>query len=151
MDQQQHAEVATSRKKGVWLVARSIAGCVLDRVILNLQRAASPLHREEEPISVPKSYKRGRFASSDIGICGDVRSAPNSKCRGRTSVRLRPPGSVFPGRPLFFALAGLPRFLQLGPPEFDDGAGSLSSWHSPGNANLPIGGVNNTIKLFSTF
>src|SRR6266571_9461871 len=92
VDQQQHAEVEASRKKGFWLVARSPAGCVIDRVILNLQSAASPLHREEEPISVPKSYRRGRFASSDIGTCGDVRSAPNSKCRGRTSVRLRPPG-----------------------------------------------------------
>ncbi len=42
MDQQQHAEVEASRKKGFWLVARSPAGCVLDRVIRNLQMGGFP-------------------------------------------------------------------------------------------------------------
>jgi hypothetical protein len=48
MDQQQQAESETSRIKSVWLVARPSAGCVIDRVIRNLQKAASPRHLEEE-------------------------------------------------------------------------------------------------------
>jgi hypothetical protein len=39
-------------------------------------------------------------------------------------------------------------FLELGLAELDDRAGNLSSWHSPGNANLPIGAVNDAINLF---
>jgi len=33
-------------------------------------------------------------------------------------------------------------FLEFGLAEFDDGAETLSSWHGPWNANLPIGAVN---------
>jgi len=39
-------------------------------------------------------------------------------------------------------------FLEFALAELDDGAQTLSSCRSPGNANLPIGAVNNAINLF---
>src|SRR6266849_152866 len=67
------AKAGRSRKNGVRLVSRLFAGRRKNRVIRNLQRAASPRHREEEPSSVPRWYRRGRFGSSDIGISRQCR------------------------------------------------------------------------------
>ncbi len=68
MNQRQPAKTEPSRKRGVRRVSRPLAASKKKRVLRKLRRAASPRHREEGPTSVTKSYKRGRFGSSDIGI-----------------------------------------------------------------------------------
>ena len=72
VNQRQQAKTEPSRRRGVRRVSRPLAASKKKRVTRKLRRAASPRRREERPTSVTKSYKRGRFGSSDIGIWASV-------------------------------------------------------------------------------
>jgi len=77
-NQQQRANVETSRKKSVQLVPRPVGGLREKASHPKAPKGASLGTAEEGPTSAPKWYKRGRFGSSDIGTWHPCR-----RCRPR--------------------------------------------------------------------
>src|SRR5258708_2957417 len=84
VNQRQRAKAETSRKNGVRLVSRPLAGCRKNRAIRPLPGAASPRHREEDLLRCRNAISEDNLGQSILvfGIGVSSPACHPERCEG---------------------------------------------------------------------